>query len=67
MMAILSMPKIKHYYYYHASFLLHNGCALEVITKMYKLNFYYQITEQLHGTPMGTVMALGGRLRSGRG
>lgn len=35
--------------------------------KMYRPNFYYQITEQLHGTTMGTVMTLGGRQGSGRG
>lgn len=35
--------------------------------KMYRPNFYYQITEQLHGTTMGTVMALGGMQGSGRG
>lgn len=46
----LSTPKIKHYHYCYTSFpSLHNGCVLEkVIMKMYRLNFYYQITEQLH-------------------
>ena len=42
--------KIKHHHYCCTSFPpLHNGCVLEkVIMKMYRLNFYYQITEQLH-------------------
>lgn len=35
---------------------LHNGCALEVIMKMYRLHFYYQVTEQLHSKTIGPVM-----------
>lgn len=49
-MKVLSIPKIKHYHYCYASFPpLHNRCILKkVIVKMYRLNFRYQITEQLH-------------------
>lgn len=49
-MKALSTPKIKHYHYCHTCFPpLHNGCVLEkVIMEIYRLNFYYQITEQLH-------------------
>lgn len=49
-MKALSIPKIKHYHYCYTSFpSLHNGCVPgKVIMKMYRLNFYYQITEQLH-------------------
>lgn len=35
--------------------------------KMYRPNFYYQITEQLQGTTMGILMTLGGSQGSGRG
>ena len=38
-----------------------------MIMKMYRPNFYFQITEQLQGTTMGIVMTLGGRQGSGRG
>lgn len=38
-----------------------------MIMKMYRLNFYFEITEQLQGTTMGIVMTLGGRRGSGRG
>lgn len=38
-----------------------------MIMKMYRPNFYFQITEQLQGTTMGIVMTLGGRQGSDRG
>lgn len=65
MMAVLSM--FNKASSLSQSSLLHNGCALEVIMKMYRPNFYFQITEQLQGTTMGNVMTLGGRQGSGRG
>lgn len=49
-MKALSTPKIKHYHYCYMCFPpLHNGYVLEkVIMEIYRLNFYYQITEKLH-------------------
>lgn len=46
---------------------MHNGCALEVIMKMYRPHSYYQTTEQLHSKTMGPVLTLGGRWGSDRG
>lgn len=60
MMAVLTIPKIKIIILTQAS-LLHNGCALEVIMKMYRQYFYYQIAEQLLSKTMGPVMTPGGR------
>lgn len=66
MIAVLTIPKIKIIILTHAS-LLHNGCALEVIMKMYRPYFYYQIAEQLLSKTMGPVMTHGGRQGSDRG
>lgn len=65
-MTVVSTPKVKSIILTQA-FLLHNGCALEVIMKMYRSHFYYQITEQLHSKTMGPMMAPGGRQGSDRG
>jgi hypothetical protein len=66
MITVLSIPKIKIIILTQA-FLLNNGCALEVIMKMYRPHFYYRIAEQLHSKTMGPVMAPGGRQGSDRG
>lgn len=66
MMTVLSISKIKHYHSHTSFSLLHNGCVLQVNMKTYRLNFYYQIIEQLHGKTKGTVMTLGSSQGSGR-